>query len=462
VRGGVYLAGRHGVSVVLKMIGVLIITRVLGPTNYGAYVAASGIYQYAFLLGQAGISVYLLRHQGEPAPLVWRTAYTILLALGTALWLALEASTGLLASWTGVEGAADVMTVMACALPFTLTAIPATVRLERALDYRNVAMVEIFGQLGFYIIGTPLALLGYGPVSLAAAWLTQEILVCCLAHYLSRTRPHFGMDRTCARQIIRYAVNFSAANWVWQMRTLVNPLIVAPALGATAVGLIGLTVGILEMLSIVKLVAWRLSLVVLGQVQDDYAKLRKGVTEGMEMQTLVVGATLLGFGWFGGWVVPLVFGARWAPMMQYYPYVALGYLTVAMFNVHSALLSVIDRNRDLAIFSFVHILLFATTAWFAVRAVGPVGYGYGELAALPSYLVLHLLVARRIGAPRYGLTILWWAAAAVGLFWRPLGPWAIAVPFVALALPPSARRIRSYVDMVFRKRGKAAPVAEAA
>lgn len=429
------------------MIGVLIITRVLGPVNYGAYVAASGIYQYAYLLGQAGVSVYLLRHEGDPPETAWRTAYSILLMLALGLMAALEGSRSLIASWTGVAASAEVMTVLACSLPFTLMAIPATARLERALDYRSVVIVEILGQLGFYIIGAPLALLGYGPVSLAAAWLVQEFICCILAHVLSHSRPRFGMDKACAMQIARYATNYSIANWVWQARILINPLIVAPLLGAKAVGLIGLTVGILEVLSIVKTVVWRLSLVVLGRVQQDIATLRNGVSEGMEMQTLVVAMPLLAFGWFGHLIVPHVFGAQWTPIMHYYPFIAIAYLTIATFNVHSALLSVIDRNSDLAKFAAVHIILFAGTAWLTIRHVGAIGYGYGELAGLLAYFVLHILVARRIGSPRYGLTILWWSAAAVGLFWRELGVWAIAVPFVALMTPPSIRAIRHYVAM---------------
>lgn len=462
MRGGAYLIGRQGLAVILKLIGVMLITRVLGPTPYGAYVSAFNIYQYALLLGQAGVGVYLLRHPGDVPDKVYRTSFTLLLIMSAILTAAMELSRPAITAWTGVGGYAPVMGVMALALPFQLIAIPATISLERGLHYRNVAMIEIGGDVAYYGLATPLVLLGFGPVGLGMAFLVQKIIFLGLALYLSRSLPRFGFDWKTAREIIRYASTFSFANWIWQLRMLVNPLIAAPVLGAQAVGLIGMTIGILEMLSIAKTIAWRLSVSVLGRVQNDYAKLRRAVTEGMELQTLAVGVMLLGFGWTGAYIVPLVFGARWAPVMTFYPYIALSYLTIATFNVHSAVMSVIDRNRDLAYSFIIHILLFAGTAWFAVRHFGAIGYGYAELATLPSYLLMHWLIARILGSPDYRLTILWWSATAIGLFWRDLGPWAIAVPFVALAMPASIRRLREYRRLVMRRKPTVAPVPTAA
>jgi O-antigen/teichoic acid export membrane protein len=450
MRGGAYLIGRQGFAVILKLIGVMLITRVLGPTSYGAYVSAFNIYQYALLLGQAGVGVYLLRHPGDVPEKVYRTSFTLLAIMSILLTAGMELSRPALTAWTGVEGYSLVMGVMAIALPFQLIAIPATIALERGLNYRNVAMIEIGGDVAYYGLAAPLVLMGFGPVGLGVAFLVQKVIFLGLALYLSRSLPRFGFDWKTAQEIVRYASTFSLANWIWQLRMLVNPLIAAPVLGARAVGLIGMTIGILEMLSIAKTIAWRLSVSVLGRVQNDYPKLRRAVTEGMELQTLAVGSLLLGFGWTGAYIVPVVFGPRWAPVMVFYPYIALSYLTIATFNVHSAVMSVIDRNRDLACSFMLHILLFGGTAWYAVRHYGAIGYGYAELATLPSYLLMHWLIARILGSPDYRVTAMWWVASAIGLFWRDLSIWAIAAPFVALAMPPSVRRLHEYARLVRR------------
>jgi O-antigen/teichoic acid export membrane protein len=451
MRGGIYLIGRQVVSVMLKFIGVMLITRVLGPEAYGAYVSALNISQYAAMFGLAGVGVCLLRYEGNVSDEVYRTAYTILAALSLLLVVLLEAVTATLSHWVDVTGFEIVMHIMVLAVPFQLLAVPASVRLERCLDYRRVALLEIVGQGAFYALAIPLVTMEFGPASLAIAWLLQQAVSCLAAHLMTRTRPRFGLDRATARGIARYAMNFSVASWIWQLRMLVNPLVVGPALGAQAVGLIGMTIGILEMLSIIKTVAWRLSVAVLRDFHSNAGKLRRAITEGMELQLLAVGTILLGFAWTGHIIVPWLFGERWAAVMDIYPYVALSYLTISPFNMHSAVLSVINRNQDLIIYHILHIAIFAGVAVFAVRAFGLIGYGYAEVATIPVYIVMHVLLARAIGSPDYRLALLWWAAVAAGLFWAQIGIWTVALPFLALLTPRSRRRLVEVYRLTLRR-----------
>lgn len=452
LKGGVYLMMRQVLSVALKIVGVMLITRALGPASYGAYVSAFNIYQYVLAIGSAGIGVYLLRQEGEVAEKAFRTAYTTLAVLALVLTLSLEMGRQWLAEWVNVEGFEGVAAIIIFALPLQLLATPAYVRLERALNYRAIAFLETSSQVGYYLVAISLVWLGFGPKALAVAWIVQQGSTCIFAHVLSKTYPKFAFDLTLAKAMGRYSASFSAANWVWQLRMLINPMIVGPVLGAQAVGLVGMTIGLLEMLSIVKTIAWRLSVSVLGRVQSDLARLRMAVTEGMELQLLAVGSILLGFGWTGDFFVPLLFGERWAPVMDIYPYIAVGYLTAAPFNMHSATLSVINQNRYLAVAFLAHIPLFAITAYFAVPVIGVVGYGYGEIAALPAYAIVHYFLARAIGSPDYRLASVWWVATVIGLFWKEIGVWAIAVPFAALALPISVRRLTGYYKLIRRKK----------
>jgi PST family polysaccharide transporter len=450
LRGGAYLAGRQVVSILLKFVGVILITRVLGPAKYGAYVSAINIYQYAATISYAGVGVYLLRHEGDVPELSFGTAYSILLMTGLPLLAAIEVGAGIIAGWTGVEGFEPVMRVIVLGLPLQLLAMPASVRLERMLDYRSVALVEILGQVAFYVLAVPLVLLKYGPVSLAAAWVLQQSVTCFAAHTAAKVVPRFSYDGATARRIFHYAAEFSVANWIWQARMLVNPLVVGPALGAQAVGLVGMTVGLLEMLSIIKTIAWRLSVAILTKFKSDYDKLRAAITEGMELQVLAVGTILLGFGWTGQFIVPRLFGARWLGVMDLYPYIALSYLTQAAFNIHSATLSVVNRNRGLAVYHLISVTIFAAAAYFAVARFGILGYGYAEVATIPAYLAMHIALSRVTGSPNYRLAAIWWVGAATGLFWS-YGLWTVAVPFIALATPVSLRKLRKYVHDGIRR-----------
>jgi PST family polysaccharide transporter len=108
---------------------------------------------------------------------------------------------------------------------------------------------------------------------------------------------------------------------------------------------------------------------------------------------------------------------------------------------------VLRKNWDVSWFHIVHIVLFAGAAWICVWRWGIVGYGYGEMAALLSYAVIHRSVQKAVGSPDYGISMLWWLSLAIGLFWRDLGPWALAAPILGLLCPPSLRQLKVYYAM---------------
>jgi PST family polysaccharide transporter len=268
----------------------------------------------------------------------------------------------------------------------------------------------------------------------------------------ARYRPRLAWDTTIVRSILHYTLGYAASDWLWQVRGLINPLIVGHFLPSEAVGQVGLAIRMLELLSFTKTVAYRLSVAVLAKVQHEPAKLVEAATDGMRLQTLALGPVLIGFSWFGGILLALVFGNRWDPVMLIYPYLALSYLTNAQFNMHSSILYVLHRNWAVTWFHIVHIVLFAGAAWIFVGRFGIVGYGFAEMAALLSYPVIHRSVTNIVGSPNYGISALWWAAIAVGLFWRQLGLWDLAVPIIALLCPPSYRQLKLYFGMFALRR----------
>lgn len=454
--GGALLMGRQMISMGLSLIGLLVITRVIGPTEYGPYVAALGICQYAQNLGQAGIGVYLVRAAGEVTDRTYHVATTLLLLSAGGLVLLLEASLGLIARWVTMPGLTPLLAVLLVSVVFQTLAVAASARLERALDFRRVAMIEMAGQLLYYGSALPLVFLGAGIWSLVTGWTLQQLFLCIAFYVVSRYRPKLAWDKDIVRSMLRYTFSYAASDWLWQLRNLVNPLIVGHFLPADAVGQVGLAIRMMELLSFTKTIAYRLSVAVLAKVQHDPVKLLAAATDGMRLQTLALSPVLIGFSWFGGILLSFAFGKRWEPVMLVYPYLALSYLTNAQFNIHSSILYVLHRNWAVSWFHIVHIVLFAGIAWIAVDRWGIVGYGYAEMAALLSYPVIHRSVRLAVGSPDYGISALWWAGTAIGLFWRELGLWATVVPVVALLCPPSVRQLKIYYGMFAGRRRHAA------
>ena len=73
------------------------------------------------------------------------------------------------------------------------------------------------------------------------------------------------------REMVGYGVNYSGAYWIWQLRDIVNPVIVGKFAGPGAVAFVALTVRLVDALSFLKGVGWRVSLSVLGRMQKEPA-----------------------------------------------------------------------------------------------------------------------------------------------------------------------------------------------
>lgn len=440
LRGGTFLVIRQGLGVIIGLGGVLLLTRAIGPEKYGLYAACLNIFGYVQSLSQLGIEIFVVRREGEEDSQVYHQAFTLLLLLGLGGMLLSLLGLPLLSQWVRLDGFSSVAGVIFLGLPLVLLSQVPLARLERRLDYKRVAVIELGSQLIYYLVALPLAFQGAGVWAPVAGWCIQQIQTVVLLFLISRYRPRLCWNPDLIKQMLSYSVGYSASSWVWQLRNLVNPLVVGRYAGAEAVGYVALAIRIVEVLSFVKNATWRLSIAALARLQGDSIRLGKAVSEGMSLQILALGPLLVAASWVSPWILPLLFGDRWLPVVQIYPFIALSYLSNAMFNMHSSVLYVLQRNWEVTAFHLAHIILFVGTSVLLVpRLSSVVGYGWGEVVALASYAVIHIFVVRSISSPDYRLPMLWWSASAAALFVYQLGWWS-ALGLVVIALLPSTHQ----------------------
>ncbi len=443
VKGGIALVILQIVTIGLRLAGMIFITTLMGPGKFGPYIAAFGIFSFVLGIGQSGIGVFLMRQPGRMTPAQIGTATTLLLLMAVLIVGSIELAAGAISQYVRIPGFLMSLRIMILALPLQTMSIPALTKIRRNMDLTGMAVIELLGLLSYYALAVPLLLHDHGAAALAGCLVFQYAVMIVLAYLRAGEGLCLQWDGPIAANICRYTFSFSSANYIWQARSLVNPLVVGPVLGPAAAGIIGLTVAILEILTIPRGMFWLVTVAALGKVQGDLDRVRRAITEGMELQVLVIAAILLLFGWVGEGVMLRSFGVYGKSLFRVYPYVALLYLTIAAFNMHTAVLSVFDRNWWLAFYQAVHVAVFFAATAILIPAFGLIGYGYSEIGAIVTYPLLHMLVARRVGAPDYRLTMLWGGAAAIGLFWRQIGIAAIAAPFAVLLLPVSLRRLRA-------------------
>jgi PST family polysaccharide transporter len=406
---------------------MVLLTRLIGPANYGLYAGSLVLLVFFFDVAKVGVDIYLVRQEETPAEEVYNQASSFLLLSSLGLSGIGLLVSPLLGHWLGDPRFLTSLQVMLLGLPLMVLYAPARARLERALDFRNVAGIELTGQLLYYTLALTLAWRGFGVWAPVGGFFLWRIWMLGTSYVLSRYRPRWHWSPKMLREMLGYGLAYSASNWVWQLRTLVNPLIVGHFLGPAGVGYVAMAIRLVEVLSFVKNATWRLAIVALAKVQQDLPRLRRALEEAMGMQLLGLGPLLAGFALAAPWLIPFLFGERWTPVILVYPFIALSYLLNAVFNMHSSVLYVLQRNWSVTIFHVVHITLFAGAAWLLVDEIGILGYGLAEVVALASYPIIHFCVAR-LFAFNYRRAQRWLLAFVPPLFLPLTGlPWGLGL-----------------------------------
>ena len=449
LRGGVYLVLRQALATAIAAIGVILLTRAIGPGAYGVFAAAAGVYAYLSILSQWGVEVYLIRREEEPQPQDYHQAFSLLLLISLTVAGLAFVAVPFLQHWVRLERFGSVAIALFLMLPIEQLRLVPLARLERALDYQKVALIELSGLAIFYPVALPLAYRGLGPWAPVGGWWAQQLLTLCLLYWTSAYRPRLYWEPARVRAMLGYGLGYSTSQWIWELRLLVNPLVVSRYAGAEAAGYVALAMRLVAQLGFARTVAWRLSIAALARLQRDRDRLVNAMTEGMSLQVIATGSFLAGFGWVAPWIVPLLFGSQWTSTLAVYPFIAVGSLSNAVFTLHSSVLYVLRDNWKVATFHLVHIALFAGSALLLVPRLGLAGYGWAEVIALPSYILIQVWIGSTVGSPKYSRAAIWYTAFAIPLFSWQLGPWTCISVMIPLVWPATRKELWQIIATVF-------------
>lgn len=442
--GGSFMLLRQGLSIFISLFGVILLTRLIGPSNYGIYNAGMGIYLFIYYLAQFGVNVYLVRKEGEIEEGEYNQAWTFLILVGFIAIIVSEALIPFIGKWVRLEGFQRVSMVIFLCYPISLANIVPISKLERALNYKRVALIELLAQVIYYAIGLPLAFSGFGVWAPVAGWWAQQVFVVTLSSISAKYIPKFYFRADILKSILGYGLSYSISFWIWQFRNLINPLIVGRFLGAESVGYVALAIRIVEILTFAKGVVWRISIAVMGRLQREKARLLEVIKEGMRIQLIATFSLVLPFSIIAKWIVPLFFGIKWVPVLQIFPFIALSYIVNSVFSLHSSALYTLGNNREVAIFHAIHIILFAGSSFLFIQFFDLIGYGFGEVIAFLSYAVIHIFLAENVGKVNYSIPFLWLISLSPPLFNESFGIFIYLTILLIFVFPLSRKELFKY------------------
>lgn len=465
LRGGFYLTARRGASAVLGLLGVLVLTRIMGPAAYGVFNAAYGVFSYLLFVGLMSVNVYLIRAEHDTEQTLFNQAFWWLLffSVGLAVFAVLVIWV-VSAVWVRTENFAWVAIALCASLPVAIVSYVPMAILERKLAYGVVAGVEVISQLIYYATAIPMAWAGFGVWSLAAGFWASQLAASVGFFGATRYKPRWYWRKEVLSPMLAYGFVQSLASWLYNLRELAPSMILLPLAGKEAAGYLAVANRFLNMLSFVRDAAGRLSIPVFGRVQQDTARLARAVSEAMQIQTLTLGASLAGFALAAPWLLPPLLGKQWDTelILTVFTWAGARVLLSALFAIQGSALMVKGYNWLLVRANLAYAILLVGICYGALPWITPeyrlMGFLIADIVAhLPTYWYKHWGMTRFVQRPAYRVALLWTSAMLCALFAPMTSYWLYVLSVLLMLHPSSWRQLRVLGSSLSKLGGNATP-----
>jgi len=385
-----------GFQSILQVLVLIVLARLLTPSDYGLLGAASVVTGISAIFGQLGVGPAIVQKQDlEPRHL--RTGFTISLLLGAFLAGIICIFASPISNFFQMEGLIPLLRVMSLVLILQGACVIAQSLLQRELRFRILAGIEVFSYfLGFGIIGILLALMDFGAWALVGAQIVQGIAKYIL---LCKFQPHPKLPKIeplAFRELINFGTGITIANIFNYFARNGDYLVVGRFLGAEALGLYGRAYKLMTLpATIFGNVADKVLFPTMAKIQDEATKLVSGYRRSIALIALLTIPMSVFMIILAPELISVILGKKWVDAVIPFQILSIG----AMFRTSYKISEAIARSKG-AVYKIASAHAFYAIFVLAGALIGQhwgiSGVALGVLAALGIVFIILSLLALKV------------------------------------------------------------------
>ena len=397
VRGMVWTAYGSGAMALLKILVLVLLTRLLTPADFGVVGAAMVVITFSLTFSQLGLGPALVQR-----PVLERghisTAFFASTGFGFAAAALVWLIAPLLALFFRMDHLLPVVRWLAIVFPILGLTTVAENLLQRDLRFRLLANTDVAAYaVGYGVVGVALALLGRGVWALVAAQVTQ---VCVRSIVLLRASPplfHPRPTRKCFRELLGYGAGVSAARIGFTVANQIDNFVVGRWLGAVALGLYSRAFQLMSVpTALLGDVLDKVLFPTMARVQHDQRRLASAFLQGTAIVVLVTLPAGVIAAILAPDLVAVAFGDKWLSLIAPFQILALGMMFRTSFRLSDSLSRATGRVYRRAWRQGAFALMVFLGAVIGQRG-GITGVAAGVLVALFINYVLMAQLALNVG-----------------------------------------------------------------
>lgn len=393
-----WLAAQTWVAKAGGFLTLVILTRLLTPTDFGLVAIAMTVLPLVYLIADLGFGTYVMQ-LAELDRVTTSTAFWYSASSGVVLAGGLALCAPLLEGLFGVPGVSMVVLGMTPAiLLVAISAVPVAL-LRRGMRFRALALQSAAAALIAQAVAIGLALAGAGVWALIAQTCVAQAVILVGAWIAARWRPDFTFGRQTFATMVRFGGKVVGVNVVAVVRMWAENAIIANVLGAAALGRLSVAQRLVQTTQeIASSAVSPISTVVFAQVRDDPERLRRGYARALGLAYLTITPAPTAIVVLSPILVPLLFGPQWGESAIASQALALAAIfTLGAVLDHGLFYGLGRPGTWLAYATVIDTITVGATVIAVWSGIVAVAIGFAIVAATAT-IARWVLVARAIGS----------------------------------------------------------------
>jgi len=430
---------------VLAFFGAAVLARQLSPADFGIVAVGQTFLTFGLFLSDGGIAAALIRRTTAPT----RMDLKAFLWLQLSLTIVLVALCAVVMIPFGLIG--EVTSVMLLSLPVSAFQVPSTILLERRLNYRTLAVTDLFSTVAYYVWAITTVSLGWGVWGLASAGVVRGVagtIFLLVVFPPGRMIPWPSLARV--RPLLGFGFRYQASNLLALLRDQAINLTVALVGGVSDLGLYNMAYRIYQVPLLLFNSLWRVSFPGMSRLVAAREDMRATVERVLGVVAVAAGVLLAPLAASARDLVPALLGEQWAGAAPVIPPVCLTIMVAAPVSVALVgyLWAIGDAGAVLrSTWLQIPFLLAVLVPLLPVIGVAAVGYGTLAAGAVESVVLiraarkhLEFTIMPRLGPPT--------ACAIVAALVGGLCSWSMSAPHFLAALTGAVVAAAVYLGLL--------------
>jgi O-antigen/teichoic acid export membrane protein len=429
VIGGVWAALTNGGGQVLQMINLMVLARLLSPSDFGLFGIALLAMTALKRFSRLGFDTALVQNKKDNVNAYLDTVFTLQILRGIVIAGVAFSTAPLVAAFFNEPRAELLLRVIALATLFQMFYNPGTVYFEKDLEFHKQFVFSLSGSVFQVIVSISYALVDPTVWALAAGMLASKGAQLVVSYLIHSYRPWPRFDRERAAELVGYGKWIFGSSAVSFFYSEGDDIFVGRVLGSSALGVYQLAYRLSNApaTEIAHTIS-RVAMPAYSKVQDDTAALREGFHRVLQFSSLA--SIPIGVGIFvvAPVFVPTVLGDGWGAMVRPMQVLAVFGVLRSIRTSTTPLFRAVGRPDYPAKIHALRLCVMIVTIWPLTDAFGLVGTALSVLLTsalgipIATFLAIRIVdddlrsLAVIVGVPALGSLLMGVSAYAVRQF----------------------------------------------